>query len=291
MKKIKVMACLVAVTMLSVLFAGCGKTTTITSEKFVKACEKLKLEEFELEDDGPEIDDLEDGIYAYADEDLIEDEPDEVEYFLRQLGLSEVIDADDVKSMALAAKCIGLEDFDDFEDPEELADLKVDGAFALQLSLDDNYAEDFMEFVEDMLDTAGIDEKDLTNKEFYASKNEGYFRFHIDVAKLAKILLNNDDVMDFVDSVYDEDDFEDLCKQLKGDVAISVEINGSNLFIIAGGSLNTKATVLNSFVSSFGAAANPVKVPMDEKLVDELIGDYVDDYGDVLKYYTRSFDF
>ena len=196
MKKIKVMACLVAVAIISVLFAGCSKTTTITSEKFVKVCEKLKFEEFELEDDGPELDDVEDGIYAYADEDFIEDDPDEVEYFLRELGLSEVIDSDDVKSLAFSAKCIGIEDIEDIEDPEDLADIKLDGAVALQISLDDNYAEDFMEYVEDLLDTIGIDSKDLTNKEFYSSKNEGYFRFHINIEKLAKILLDNDDAMD-----------------------------------------------------------------------------------------------
>ena len=286
MKKIKVMACLVAVAIISVLFAGCGKTTTITSEKFVKVCEKLKFEEFELEGDGPELDDVEDGIYAYADEDFIEDDPDEVEYFLRKFGLSEVIDSDDVKSLAFSAKCIGIEDIEDIEDPEDLADIELDGAVALQISLDDNYAEDFMEYVEDLLDTIGIDSKDLTNKEFYSSKNEGYFRFHINIEKLAKILLDNDDVMDLIDSVYDEDDFEDLCEQLKGDVAISVEINGSNIFVVAGGALNTKPTVLNSFVSSYGASSNPLKVPMDEDLVSDAIEEIVDEYGDYLKYFA-----
>ena len=44
MKRIKVIACVLAATMLAGVFAGCSKTTKITTEKFVKACEKLKLE-------------------------------------------------------------------------------------------------------------------------------------------------------------------------------------------------------------------------------------------------------
>ena len=50
MKKTKVLACVLTVAMAAGLFAGCSKTTTITTEKFTKACEKLKLEEFDLED-------------------------------------------------------------------------------------------------------------------------------------------------------------------------------------------------------------------------------------------------
>ena len=89
MKRIKVIACVLAATMLAGVFAGCSKTTKITTEKFVKACEKLKLEEFELDSgDSPDQDDLEDGIYAYADEDYIEDNPEVVESILEDLRLS-----------------------------------------------------------------------------------------------------------------------------------------------------------------------------------------------------------
>lgn len=283
MKKIKVLACVLTAAMVAGLFAGCSKTTTITTEKFAKACEKLKLEEFDLEDSAsPDYDDLEDGLYAVADEDYVEDNPEEIESFLNDLGIGEVIDADDVTSLAFAAKCSGAEDFSELSDPEDLPDQVVDGAFALQITLADDYVGDAMEFVEDMLDQYDIDVKDLSNKEYYAGKKDGYFRFHIDVAAVSKILLENEDLMDMMDTIYDADDFEDIVSQLKGDLAVSFEINGNNIFIIAGVGFNTKASNLNAFSKAFGAAANPVSVPANKNIVQDLIEDAVDNYGGLL---------
>ena len=283
MKKIKVLACVLTAAMVAGLFAGCSKTTTITTEKFAKACEKLKLEEFDLEDSAsPDYDDLEDGLYAVADEDYVEDNPEEIESFLNDLGIGEVIDADDVTSLAFAAKCSGAEDFSELSDPEDLPDQVVDGAFALQITLADDYVGDAMEFVEDMLDQYDIDVKDLSNKEYYAGKKDGYFRFHVDVAAVSKILLENEDLMDMMDTIYDADDFEEIVSQLKGDLAVSFEINGNNIFIIAGVGFNTKASNLNAFSKAFGAAANPVSVPANKNIVQELIEDAVDNYGGLL---------
>lgn len=293
MKKVKAIACVLMLTMLAGVFAGCSKTTKISTESFAKACEKLKLEEFDPDDDQPDYDDAEDGFYAVADEDMIEDEPEAVESLLRQIGLDEIIDPDDVTSMAFAAKCTGLSDIEDISDPEDLADLEIDGAFALQITLADDYVEDFMEYIEDMLDMADISTKDLTNKEFYSSKKDGYFRFHIDIAKFLTLVLDNDDIMDLVDSVYDTDDFEDLCNSLTGDASVSIEINGSNVFIIAGFNLNTKATVLPSFTSAFGAAMNPSKVPMNQKIVEDGIEFAVDNANSAFRgsYYDDFYDF
>ena len=64
MKKVKAMALVLAVAMISGVLAGCSKTTTIGTDKFTKVCEKLKLEEFELDGDSPDMDDLEDGIIS-----------------------------------------------------------------------------------------------------------------------------------------------------------------------------------------------------------------------------------
>ena len=268
MKKIKVLACVLTAAMVAGLFAGCSKTTTITTEKFAKACEKLKLEEFDLEDSAsPDYDDLEDGLYAVADEDYVEDNPEEI---------------DDVTSLAFAAKCSGAEDFSELSDPEDLPDQVVDGAFALQITLADDYVGDAMEFVEDMLDQYDIDVKDLSNKEYYAGKKDGYLRFHVDVAAVSKILLENEDLMDMMDTIYDADDFEEIVSQLKGDLAVSFEINGNNIFIIAGVGFNTKASNLNAFSKAFGAAANPVSVPANKNIVQELIDDAVDNYGGLL---------
>ena len=287
MKKVKAMALVLAVAMISGVLAGCSKTTTIGTDKFTKVCEKLKLEEFELDGDSPDMDDLEDGIYAMADADYIEDNPEQLEDFLKQIRLDDVIDVDDVESFAFAAKCTGLEDAKDVvKDPEDIADLEVDGAVAFQMTLADaGYAEDVMEAIEDLLDEADISTKSLSGKEFFSSKKEGYFRFHVDIAKLANLVLENDDIEDYL-GIYGkmkDIDIEDILSELKGDVAVTVEINGKNVFILLGGALNTKPTTLNSFAKSFGAACNPVSVPMNEKLIEELIESAVDNYLSKLK--------
>ena len=293
MKKVKAMALVLAVAMIAGVFAACSKTTTIGTDKFTKVCEKLKLEDFDLDGDSPDIDDLEDGIYAVADEEFIEDNPDELEDFLKQLKLDGVIDVDDVESFAFAAKCTGLEDAKDVvSDPEDIADLEIDGAVAFQMTLtDDGYAEDVMDAIEELLDEADISTKDLTSKEFYSSKKEGYFRFHVDIAKLAKIILDNDDITDVLDLYGDvkDIDFEEILSSLKGDVAVTVEVNGKNVFILMGGALNSKPTTLNSFAKSFGASCNPVSVPMNTKLIEELIESAADTYMSKLK--SGSFDF
>ena len=287
MKKVKAMALVLAVAMISGVLAGCSKTTTIGTDKFTKVCEKLKLEEFELDGDSPDMDDLEDGIYAMADADYIEDNPEQLEDFLKQIRLDDVIDVDDVESFAFAAKCTGLEDAKDVvKDPEDIADLEVDGAVAFQMTLADaGYAEDVMEAIEDLLDEADVSTKSLSGKEFFSSKKEGYFRFHVDIAKLAKLVLENDDIEDYL-GIYGkmkDIDIEDILSELKGDVAVTVEINGKNVFILLGGALNTKPTTLNSFAKSFGAACNPVSVPMNEKLIKEMIESAVDNYLSKLK--------
>ena len=294
MKKVKAMALVLAVAMISGVFAACSKTTMIGTDKFTSICEKLKLEEFELDGDSPDMDDLEDGIYAVADEDFLEDNPDQLEDFLAEIKLDDVIDVDDVESFAFAAKCTGLEDAKDVvSDPEDIADLEVDGAVAFQMTLKDaGYAEDVMEAIEDLLDQVDVSSTDLTNKEFYSSKKEGYFRFHVDIAKLAKIILDNDDITDLLDLYGDakDIDFEEILESLKGDVAVTVEVNGKNVFILFGGALNSKPTTLNSFAKSFGASSNPISVPMNEKLVETMIEDAADTYLSKLKN-SGSFNF
>ncbi|MCR4704163.1 MAG: hypothetical protein K5665_10935 [Saccharofermentans sp.] len=272
MKRIKAVACVLAVVMLAGIFAGCSKTTKISTTKFVKACEKLKLDYYELGEDEPDEDDAEDGFYTYMDAEMIEDDEDYVEDYFSSIGLDQIIDVDDVESFAFAVKCTGLGDVVDINDPEEIADLELDGAVAIQITLkDDGYAEDIMDFIDEKLDDFGISTKDLSNQEFYSSKKEGFVRFHVDVAKLGEIVLDNDDIMDIIDLVMDSDDFEDLVNELTGDISVSIEVNGSNVFVIFGGSLNTKSTVLGSFANAFGAATNPEKIPMNEDVTNDIV--------------------
>ena len=143
------------------------------------------------------------------------------------------------------------------------------------MELDDNYAGDVMDYLKDWFDAVDISKKDFTDKEFYSSSDEGYFRFHIDVAKFAGLLADNDDFMDAAKASLD-DDFDDLIEDLSGDIAVTVEINSSSLFIVAGGSLNTKTTVYNEFIKGFGVTSDPMKIPMNEKVAKDLI-DYLSD--------------
>ena len=287
MKRIKAIACVLAVAMLAGIFAGCSKTTKMSISKFEKACERLKLTQFDVDDDSPDRDDAEDGIYMIADADDIEDSSGNVNVY----GIGDFIDPDDIKSVGIAIKFTGLDDLDDLDDPEDLEDIKVDGAFAALIELDDNYVEDVMDYIEDMLDTYDINVKDLTNKEYFVSKNDGYIRFHIDISKLTKIILENDDIMDLVGTAYDEDDFEDLCKKLTGDVAVTIEVNGSCIFMLVGGSFNTKPAILNSFAGAFGVASNPVKLPMNTKFVEDFIEDAIDNYGSLASSYGGYDDY
>ena len=275
MKTKKAIAALLALTMLAGLISGCSRTTKISTDRFVKACERLKLEEFEFDDDAPEADDIEDGVYVVYDEDYIEDNTDSIERFFREFSFDDVVDPEDVKSMAFAVKIKGADDFHELGDIEDLADAKLDGAVAIVMELDGNYSEDVMEYIEDWLDVADISTKDLTNKEYYSSKDEGYFRFHINLEKLLKLMADNDDLMDAANASLN-DDFDELIEDLSGDIAVSVEINGSGIFILAGGSLNTKATVINDFVKGFGVSSDPMKIPMNEGVAKDLI-DYVAD--------------
>lgn len=292
MKKIKAVACVLTVAMLAGIFAGCSNTTKISTNKFIKACEKMKLDYFEIGEDSPDFDDAEDGIYTYADRDMIDDDEEIVEDFLEALQIDDIIDIDDVDSFGFAAKCAGIEDAQDVSDPEDVAGLELDGALAFEITLtDDGYAEDIMEFIDDKLDELGLDTKDLTKQEFLSNKKEGYIRFHIDVKKFGQLVLDNDDLMDLIDFFMDSDDFEDLVNDLSGDIAVSIEVNGSNIFVILGGSLNTKSTELNRFVSAFGAANNPMKVPMNEDVCEDIIDIAVEKVMSSFGSYSSGFDF
>ena len=313
MKRFKAIACVLCVAMLAGIFAGCSKTTKITTEKFDAACDKLGFDQYDPDDDdAPDMDALEDGFYCVVDEDYIEDNEDSLDstlqdigldkalhselgfgnpdghsaVVLQDIGLDDVFEAEDIKSFAFAAKCTGLDGFEDITDVDDIADLEVDGAFALQMSLnDDKCAEDFMDYVEDMLDNVDISAKDLTAKEFYTSKNEGYFRFHVDLAKFGALILENDDIMDMFDEYdIDSDDFEEAIGALTGDIAVSIEISGSEIFIIAGISINSKTETLDSFCKSFGAVSNPKSVPMNEKVCEEIVDNLSDNAGDLFYY-------
>lgn len=276
MNKIKITAVLLAVTMLAGVFSGCSKTSKTSESDFLKACEKLGLDEFDIEDaDFPEAEDLEDGLYFVADEDQIEEFADakgeDIEEFLKEVDVFEFLEIDEIQSFAAAAKCSGLEDLTDIEDIDDIEDIELDGALAIRLTLgDQDCAEDFIDSVKELLSIIDIRTNRLTTQEVYSSKNEGYLRLHFNVADLVPLVLADEDLVEKAED-YLECDLEDLIGDFTGDIGISIEINGADVFILAGGSVNTEAKTFNDFLKAFGISNDPMKLPMNEKIADDVV--------------------
>ena len=274
MKK-KLLSVLLAVVMLIGVLAGCSKTTGMNQDKFVKACGKLKLTELDIDELDEIEENIEDGFYFSGDEELIEGYSKVLDTYLELTKLSKAFESDDIVSVSFAGKCAG---YDDLKDLDDLEDAELDGAFAFQMNFGQkDKAEEFMKGVENILKKVNIKTKKLSSKEYYVSKNEGYLRLHIDIEQLCQMILDDDDMMDSMKNKYDVD-LEDTLENLKGDIALSVEIKGSNVFIFAGGAVNSEKKVYKDFVKAFGLANDPMSLPMNEDVADDLtdlVGTYV----------------
>lgn len=262
----KIVSALLAVVMLVGILTGCSKTTAMNKDKFVKSCEKLKLTELEIDELDKIEKNVEDGFYFVGDEDLLSGKSKIVDRYLKMLKLSKAFTSDDIVYITFAAKCAGYDDLKDVKDPE---DAEIDGAFAFQMDFGQKgKAEEFMDGIESILKKAGIKPKKLTPKEYYVSENEAYLRFHIDLEKLAQIILDDDDTMKSLNKKYG--DVEDVLEGLKGDIAVSIEIKGSTIFIFAGGAVNSEKKVYKDFVKAFGLAKDPMTLPMNEEVAEDL---------------------
>lgn len=282
MKK-KVLSVLLVFVMLAGVLTGCSKTSGMNKDKFVKACEKLKLTELEIDEMDEIEENVEDGFYFAGDEDLIADKSKIIDTYLKIAKLSKAFDSDDIVSIAFAAKCAGYDDIKESEGPE---DVELDGAFAFQMDFGQkDKAEDVMDGIAKLLKQVNIKTKKLTPKEYYVSKNEGYIRFHIDLEKFARIILDDDELSDSLKDLYDVD-IEDTMEDLKGDIAVSVEIKGSNIFIFAGGAVNSEKKVYKDFVKAFGLATDPMSLPMNEEVADDMT-DLIVSYA---KYISKARD-
>ena len=284
MRKTKIIAAVLSLTMLAGLFTGCSsKTTKITTDKFIKACEKLDLKDYAFGGKKtPDLDDLDKGFYIYADTDMVEDEEDSLDDFLKEINLDDVFEAGNIKSFAFAAKCDGF-DYDDIVfDADDLSDIELDGAAAFQMTLDGNYAADFMDYLEDLLDKTGISTDDLSDKEYFASKNEGYLRLHVDLEDLIEDINGSDSYHQLHSYLYFlTDGLIDTLDDVTGEAAISVEVNGNCIFIIFGFNANQKdAEVLGQFVKAFGASCDPMTVPVNEDVAQDLVNKYLGSIAD-----------
>ena len=66
-------------------------------------------------------------------------------------------------------------------------------------------------------------------------------------------------------------DVEDLLEGLKGDIAVSIEIKGSTILIFAGGVVNSEKKVYKDFVKAFGLAKDPMTLPMNEEVAEDMV--------------------
>lgn len=283
MKSKRVAAFILAGTLGLSVLAGCNKsagpdtaaeeedrrTTRITTEEFVDACKEMGLTEIDPKDIETDkitedTDTLEEGFYIEGDSRYVRSKADDIEDYLDEFDLDEVIDTKDIGSFALAARCSGANElegasytngFDSYSEAE------IDGAIAFQMSLKDDYTDKVMDFIEDKLDEYGIDTKDLSEEEFYKSDKEGYLRLHIDVAEFLECAFDNRELSGLVDEMfYGMDPFEDLEGEVAGDVAFSIEINSQNMFVIAAFAVNRDAEEIDNFVKSFNAKENPIHI-------------------------------
>ena len=294
MRKTKIIAAVLSLTMLAGLLTGCSnKTTKITTDKFIKACEKLDLKDYAFGGKKtPDLDDLDKGFYIYADTDMVEDEEDSLDDFLKEINLDDVFEAGNIKSFAFAAKCDGF-DYDDIVfDADDLSDIELDGAAAFQMTLDGNYAADFMAYLEDLLDKTGISTDDLSDKEYFASKNEGYLRLHVDLEDLIEDINGSDSYHGLYNYLYfSTDGLIDTLDDVTGEAAISVEVNGNCIFIIFGFNANQKdAEVLGQFVKAFGASCDPMTVPVNEDVAQDLVNKYLGSIADEIVPYPGDPD-
>lgn len=297
MKKIKAGAALMAVAMTLGLFSGCTKTSNVTTEKFARICENMGLKEFDFEDEMPKPKDVEKGYYLIADEKEAEDYLDDnfgerLDEFASSFGFEGIIDTDTVKSFAFAAKCEGYKDFKNDFRLDKPGDAELDGAFAIQMTLDGNHAGEFMESITDLADDYGISLEDLTDKEFYSSEKESYLRIHLDLTQVAGLAMDNDDLTKIINAGM-SDDLEDLIGGITGDVALSIEVNGPNVLIVGGGSFNEEPAVLRDFIKAFGLSSDPLKLPMNEAFVSGLIevcADTVKSYMDMTVRNSKDHD-
>lgn len=298
MKKVKIISCLVAATMVLGLAAGCSKTKKVTTDSVEKACEKLGYDEYDVDDlNESDLDpgDLDDGIYVIIDEDDIEDLADENEASISSFGLDEVLEADDIESAALFIKGDGLEDFSDdvdgLQDIDNLADAEFELLIGMQTTLkDDDKVDDIMDYLEDMLDEYDLDVDDLTAQEYYRSKTEGYLKFNLDIQDLWAIAQENDDLMDLLEDADMEDEFEDLFDSVSGNICVSYQISGNNLIMVIGVAFNSKGDCLNDMCSKLGID-NPSKLKTNQDFAESIVESVMDNAMKYMSYAYSSYDF
>ena len=299
MKVKKVIALILAASMVAAA-AGCAKVKKITSADFVAACDKMGAEEFDYDDmNEVEESDLEDGIYCVLDSDDIEDLYSDYESSTSSSGMSmygisapdvdSIIEADDIDNATIFAKMD--QNVDDINDPEDLADLDVNAVIGIQMTLTDtNMAADILEGMADNLDEYDIDVEDLGSDEYYVGKNEGYLKVHVSVEDFLAAFAESETY----GYIEDMDVDLDAAFDLTGDICVATYINGENLVIVIGASVNNTVEYLDEFCGYLGIPS-PSKLDSNTMVAQALCDTIDNTIGSMLaafsSYATTSYDY
>ena len=92
----------------------------------------------------------------------------------------------------------------------------------------------------------------------------------VEVDKLVKIVLENEDFQDALEDSDMEDEITEALEALTGEAVVTVEVSGANVLILVGFGVNTDASTLGDFVKAFGAS-DPTKIPHNEKVGEALV--------------------
>ena len=255
MKIKKVIALMLAASMVAAV-AGCAKVKKITGADFIAACEKMGAQEVEYDDASADVDEdaIEDGIYCVLDSDDIEEiyeqygsSSSSMMYGISAPDVDSIIEADDIEEATVFAKVDqNMEDIDDIED---IADLNVNAVIGVQLTLADaGMVEQIMEGLADNLDEYDIDVEDLGSDEYYVGKNEGYLKIHVSVEDFLAAFAESETYGYIEDMGMDLEDAMDLT----GDICIATYINGENVVVVIGASVNNSAEYLDEFCGYLG---------------------------------------
>ena len=87
---------------------------------------------------------------------------------------------------------------------------------------------------------------------------------------MSELVRDNDDIMGLL-KITSGSTARKILKGLNGDLAVSFEIKGENVFVIAGLALNTDATVYKDFAKAFGVSNDPMKLPMNETFAMRIV--------------------
>ena len=290
MKMRKIMALALALSMAASL-AGCAKVKAVDEDSFVKACEKLGAEEVDPDDlDDDVVDDLEDGIYVMLDSDDFEDAADSAGSYTSYLDtdINIPVDPDDIESAVVFIRGTGFDDVEDIDDVDDLEDLALDMVVAMQITFeDDDLADDIFDGFEDMLDDMfDMDPSDLSSREYYRGKNEGYIKVNVSVEDLVEAFYDSD-VYSLISLLYeDSDDLEEVLDTLSGNISVATYIKGENCLIVIGGSLGSPASEVDAFCSKIGVAS-PSKIPVNQ----DIPGAFMDAVDDSFGSLSSAFNF